>query len=199
MQCGCRVVGEAGTGRNAKRVIGVTKPDLVVLDLHLPDGDGFEVAEFIRIRLPDCRILMISSHCDDYTLLLIERSGAHGFVDKNSQSIKMVGQAIRAVARGKAWFSPAYEEARLARATDPANFAKLLSERECTVLSLIGLSRTNKEIAGRLGITPLTAQTHRNHIMRKLGVSRSAKLIQFAYAHGFVRVISQRNEKSVLP
>ena len=198
VECGCIVVGETGTGRNAKRIIAATQPDLVVLDLRLPDGDGFEVAEFIRFRCPSVQILMISSHCDDYTLFQVERAGAQGFVDKNSQSIKSLALAIQALQRGETWYSPAYLEAKQARVTDPANFAKVLSDRECTVLSLIGQSLDNEEIALRLGITPATAQTHRSNIMHKLGIPGSAKLVHFALEHGFTPLVTQRNGKPVL-
>lgn len=198
VECGCTVVGETGTGRNAKRIIAATQPDLVVLDLRLPDGDGFEVAEFIRFRWPAMKVLMMSAHCDDYTLLQVERAGAQGFVDKNTQSIKSLTLAIQALQRGETWFSPAYEEARQARATDPANFAKVLSERECAVLSLIGSSLSDEEIALRLGITPATAQTHRSHIMHKLGIPGSARLIHFALEHGFTPLVTLRNGKPVL-
>jgi DNA-binding NarL/FixJ family response regulator len=107
-------------------------------------------------------------------------------------------QAITALRRGETFYSPAFHEAKRARTKDSQGFTKILSERECTILSLIGNSMSDGEIARELGISPTTAQTHRSHIMRKLGVTNSAKLIQFAIEHGFTRVVSQRNGKAVL-
>ncbi|MCX6943650.1 MAG: response regulator transcription factor [Opitutales bacterium] len=194
---GCTVVGEAGTGKMAKRVIADTQPDLVLLDLHMPEGDGFEVAAFARSRWPAIKILLMSAHCDDYTLYLVERAGVQGFVDKNTESVKTLGKAIRALRRGRKYFSPAYHEAAEARATDPRNFAQLLSKREYAVLSLIGQSLSDKAIARQLKISPATAQTHRSHIMGKLGATNSLELMQYAIQHGFTRVVTLRNGKSV--
>lgn len=198
VECGCTVIGEAGTGRSAKRLIAATQPDLVLLDLGLPDGDGFEVAQFALAHSSATRLLMISSHCNDYTLFQVEQSGAHGFLDKNTQSIKTLALAIRTLQRGDTWYSPAYEEAKKARATDSTSFAKVLSERECTVLSLIGRTLSDEEIARELGISPTTAQTHRSHIMHKLNIHASTKLVQFALEHGITPLITQRNGKPVL-
>jgi len=192
------VVGEAGSGQEAMRIIRKVQPDCVLLDLHLPEGDGFEVAEFTLSRWPSTKVLMLSSHCDDYTLLRVEQSGAHGFVDKGSQTLNDLRRAFAALARDEKFYSPAYDEAKRARASD-LHFSQILSKQECVVLSLIGQSFSDQEIARQLGITPTTAQTHRSHIMRKLDVSGTAKLIQFALEHGFTRVVTQRNGKSVLP
>ena len=141
---------------------------------------------------------MLSSHCDDYTLFRVERSGAQAFVDKNTQSLESLRKAFEALSRGQTYFSPAYEEAKRARATNSNSFIKILSERECAILSLIGASLSDEEIAMRLDISPATAQTHRSHIMRKLGIQGSAKLIQFALQHGFTTLVTQRNGRPVL-
>jgi DNA-binding NarL/FixJ family response regulator len=197
-ELGAEIVGEAGSGRNAKRVIRDTVPDVVLLDLHLPDGDGFEVVEFARTCKPIPRVLVLSAHSDDYTLFRVEQCGAQGFVDKNTQSLKTLRLAFAALARGENFYSRAFLEAKQARVSNPHIFTKILSERECAVLSLIGHSQTDEEIAQRLGISPTTAQTHRSHIMRKLGIAGSTKLMQFALEHGFTRLTTQRNGKPVL-
>lgn len=197
-ELGCKIVGEAATGRNAKRIIGSTQPDIVLLDLYLPDGDGFEVAEFTRLRWASIRILMLSAHCDDFTLLRVEQSGAHGFVDKNTQTLKTLRLAFEAIGRGENFYSKVFQEAKQARIKNSDNFSKILSARECVVLSLIGHSLADEEIAQRLGISPTTAQTHRSHIMRKLNIANSVKLVQFALEHGFTPLITQRNGKPVL-
>lgn len=197
-ELGCTLVGEADTGRAAILTIRSTLPDLVLLDLHLPDGDGFEVAAHTLAHWPDIRVLLLSSHCDDYTLFQVERSGAHGFIDKNTQTVSALGEAISALRRGETYFSPAFLEAKTARVRNSTYFMKILSDRECIILSLIGHSMSDHEIAVRLCISHTTAQTHRSHIMRKLEIPSTAKLVQFAIEHGFTRVITQRNGTPVL-
>jgi DNA-binding NarL/FixJ family response regulator len=198
-ELGCTILGEVSTVAEAKRLIAAQKPDIMVLDLHLPDGDGFQVADYARARWGGTvRILIISSHCDDYTLFQVERSGAQGFVDKNCQSIAMAKQAMAALVRGETYFSPAYLEAKRARLRNPQNFTKILSVREQAVLSLVGNSLSDAEIAKRLGISPATVQTHRSHLLRKLNISNSLKLIQYAIGQGFTRITVLRNGKPVL-
>jgi DNA-binding NarL/FixJ family response regulator len=193
VQLGATVVGAVGSGRLAMRVIEDTRPDVVLVDLFMPDGDGFEVTAFTLARCPATRVLMLSSHCDNYTLLRVEQSGAHGFLDKNTQAMHILRRAFEALSRGESFYSQVYLDAKQARAKDPNVFAKVLSERECDVLSLIGLSLSDLEIAQLLSISPNTAQTHRSNIMRKLGVVSTVKLVQFAMVHGFTRLVKERN------
>ncbi|MDB6095140.1 MAG: two component transcriptional regulator, LuxR family [Verrucomicrobia bacterium] len=196
---GWQVVAEADTGRKAKRVIEETRPDLVMIDLHLPDGDGFGVAEFTRLRWPQTKILLLSSHCDDFTLFRVEQASADGFVDKTTELLTALRRACAALLQGGKYYSPSYLEAQRARTRNAAAFNKILSEREYTVLSLIGGFASNEEIALVLSLAPRTAQTHRNNIMRKLGITTSAKLIEYAIEHGFSRVTTLRNGKPVMP
>ncbi len=197
-ELGAQVAGVAATGREAMGVVRKAQPDCVLLDLQLPDGDGFEVARFTRERWPSIKVLMLSSHCDDYTLFRVEQSDAHGFVDKGTQSLGVLRRAFAALARGEKFFSGTYLEAQQARMNDQ-HFSKILSEQERAVLTLIGLSFSDEEIAQRLGIAPSTAQTHRTHILRKLNVPNSLKLVQYALQHGFTPLVTQRNGKQVLP
>ena len=197
-ELGAQVTGVAGSGREAIGIIRKTQPDCILLDLHIPDGDGFEVARFTKERWPSTRVLMLSAHCDDYTLFRVEQSGADAFVDKGTQSLGVLRRAFAAVARGEHFYSSAYQEAKRARTGDQ-HFSKILSEREFQILSLIGQSLSDEEIAHRLGISPTTAQTHRSHILRKLNIANSLKLVQFALEHGFTALVTQRNGKPLLP
>lgn len=154
---GWQVIGEASSGSRAKQLIAANRADLVVLDLHLPDGDGFEVGADAQLRWPDVKILVISSHCDDYTLFCLESLPVQGFVDKNSQSLAILRAACAAVQRGETYFSPSYLEASRARLKNHQAFHKILSPRECMILSLIGGFSTDEEISQRLSISPRTA------------------------------------------
>ena len=198
-ELGWTVVGEADTGRKAKKIIADTRPELVLLDIHLLDGDGFEVAEYSLHRWPKIKILILSSHCNDYTLLRVEQSGAHGFVDKNTQTIATLIKACRALERDEVFYSAAYHEAKRARAENSQAVNKILSERERTILALIGEFYSNEEIAQQLGLAPSTVQTHRNNIMDRLSITSAPKLIQYANQHGFARAVTLRNGKPVLP
>ena len=91
---GYTVVGETDSGVQAVEMILKHRPDAVVLDLSLPDMDGFNVADRVLKAIPNLRILMLSSHCDDYTLFRVEKSGVHGFIDKNSNTIEILRDAL---------------------------------------------------------------------------------------------------------
>lgn len=196
---GHEVVGEATRGDEAIALITRTQPDIVILDLSLPEMDGFAVAEEAMKAFPSLRILVLSSHCDDYTLFRVERAGVHGFVDKNANPLDEIGRALQALAEGKCYYSSFYHAARLARRADPNSFTKILSDRERVVLSLIGQGLNDDEIGQRLEITPRTSATHRSNILRKLNIGSSTKLIAFAHEHGFTAVPARRGPFRVYP
>jgi DNA-binding NarL/FixJ family response regulator len=115
----------------------------------------------------------------------VEKLGLHGFIDKNLSVLDTLWAALCAIRRGQTFFSPAYLRAKTARQADPLFFSKILSDRECAVLALIGRSLSDPEIALLLGISVRTAQTHRSNILHKLNVESTPKLISFAIEHGF--------------
>ena len=105
---GYTVVGETDSGVEAVELILKHRPDAVILDLSLPDMDGFNVADRVLKVIPSLRILMLSSHCDDYTLFRVEKSGVHGFIDKNSNTLDILRDALKAIAEGRIYFSQAF-------------------------------------------------------------------------------------------
>jgi DNA-binding NarL/FixJ family response regulator len=185
---GHNVVGEAEDGSSALRVILSATPDLVLLDLSLPSLDGFGVIEVLRRAGSKARIIIITSAREPYTLYRLERAAVEGFVDKSSNSIETLRDAIAAVGSGRRYFSAAFVKARDTRLANPASFDKVLSDRERTALGLIGLSLTDREIGARLKIAPKTAGSFRSKIMLKLNVRGTPKLIRFAIENGFTRV-----------
>lgn len=188
------VVGEAETCREAVEVILARRPDVVLLDLNLPDGDGFDVVEQIQASHSNIRILVLSANCSDYTLYRVEKSGVHGFVDKNTQSVSMLRDALTAISDGRCYYSPAFTAAKMERRRDPHSYIKLLTDREREVLALIGQSLTDQEIGLKLGISWKTSETHRGMIIRKLGIPTTPKLIRFAIEIGITQVPARRSK-----
>jgi DNA-binding NarL/FixJ family response regulator len=194
---GHEVIGESDSGVHAVELILRMKPDAVVLDLSLPDMDGFNVVDRVVKSLPNVRILVVSSHCDDYTLFRVEKSRVHGFVDKNSNTVDTLREALAAIEEGRIYFSAAFQAAKLARRADPMSFTKVLSDRERAVLSLIGQGLSDDEIGERLNLSYRTSQTHRSRILRKLEIKGTPKLIAFAIEHGFTRAQSKHGARPV--
>jgi DNA-binding NarL/FixJ family response regulator len=182
---GCRMVGSAGCGRDVPDLIAKHQPDLLFLDLNLPDIDGIEVAKLARVQSPGIKIIIVSAHCNEFTFHQVEQLHVDGFIDKNLQSPKSVETAIAAVRAGRTFFSKSYLDARSARTSNPHHFTKYLTEREISVLRLIGRYMNDDDIAATLGIAPSTVQTHRSNLLRKLNLPNSTKLLQFAQERGF--------------
>jgi len=195
MMCGvCRrdfgwtVVAETGHGAEAVQLARRHEPEVIILDLHLPDMDGFAVMASLRAMSAKCRILVVSSRCDDYTLHQVERSQVNGFVDKNGTTQEGLRTALTLVAEGRCYYSQLYQTAKLARRSDSENFVARLTEWEQEILSLIGAALTDDEIGAKLNISPKTVMTHRSRIMKKLNVSGTPKLIRYALDHGFTHI-----------
>lgn len=189
---GFEVVAITETGANALRLARELSPDVVLLDLNLPDMDGVDVA--VALLADDCerRILALSSQIDDYTLHRVVRSGIQGYVDKNEQSVEVLKTAIMAVASGGVFYTPVVQEVRQALLRDPVAFTKVLSEREQEVISMLGRGLNNHEAAEKLGVTPQTIHSHRRNILHKLNLSGTKQLVRYALDHGFVRPPSRR-------
>jgi DNA-binding NarL/FixJ family response regulator len=182
---GHEVVAEAASGPEAITVVLATLPDLLILDLQLPGVDGLAVLRAIRAGSASCRVLVLSSHCSDYTLFLVEKARVDGFVDKNSSTVAEVRKAVAAIGAGSCYFSAHYLDTKAARRRDPHAFDKVLSDREQTVLILIGRLLTDGEAATELGISVATVAKHRFNILKKLGLPSTAALARYARDRGF--------------
>ena len=193
------VVGEASDGQGAVQLVRQMVPDLVLLDLHLPKLDGFGVVEAIRLASPAIKILVLSSHCDSYTLFRAERARVNGFVDKNTNTVAILRRAITEVGEGRVYFSPEFLRLKEARHDDPVSFDKVLTDRERTVLSLIGEPFQDCEIAQRLGLAEQTVEKHRFNVMKKLGLKNTIELIRYARDHGFTLAALRPGDGGLLP
>ena len=163
------------------------KPDLVLLDISLPDGDGLELARVLIEEMPRVKILAISSHHDPWTMLQVQRIGIHGFVDKNDQRPEVLTEAIHAVLGGRVYYTPVVNQSSALIRRDPKSFIRVLSDYETRILSMIGESKSDDEIATVLGISPATVQSRRRDIMKKLDIHSTPKLIHYAIVNGLTR------------
>jgi DNA-binding NarL/FixJ family response regulator len=180
------VVVEAGTGSEAVDGIIRTNPDVVVLDLGLPDFDGFEVLERIRKMHVEPRVLAISSHASPYLVLRLEQARVHGFVDKCAQTADELRGALSAF-RGKlTFFANTYLEIRGRARRDQYSFDKLLTNQQMLVLSMVANLCSDETIADSIHVAPRTVEAHRTAIMRKIGVHSRLELIRYAKRQGFM-------------
>jgi DNA-binding NarL/FixJ family response regulator len=184
---GLKVVQQCGTCREGLAAIRTHRPELVLLDISLPDGDGLELAKTVLDEQSLVKILAISSHRDPWTMLQVQRIGLHGFVDKNEQRPEVLTEAIHAVLGGRVYYTPIVNESSATIRRDPKAFIRVLSDYETRILSMIGESKNDDEIAIVLNISPATVQSRRRDIMRKLDIHTTPKLIHYAIVNGLTR------------
>ena len=190
-QAGWTVVGEAGDGRNAVRMALELMPDVVILDIGMPLLNGVDVVQQISRRLPAARVLVLSMHAADVYVTRAIRAGAAGYILKDSADVDLI-RAVTAVAQGKSFFSPAVarvlldEYVRQLADRGITDRFDTLSEREREIFQLVAEGFSNKEIAGQLGISPGTVETHRARIMEKLDVHSAAEIVLYAVRKGII-------------
>jgi len=180
-----QVVGEAGGVSEAVAVIAETQPDVVLLDVHMPDGGGLAVIEAVRERLPDTRFLALSVSDAAEDVIALIRAGARGYVTKTISADELA-DAVARVAGGDAVFSPrlagfvldAFRDAPVAPSVDPE--IDLLTPREREVLRLLARGYAYKEIASELFISIKTVETHASNVLRKLQLSNRHQLTRWA-------------------
>jgi DNA-binding NarL/FixJ family response regulator len=188
------VVGEAANGREAVAMVRQTRPDVVVMDVRMPEVDGLEATRQIVAdpQLTGVRILVLTTfEIDEYVFEAL-RAGAGGFLLKDADPAELL-RAIRVVAAGDSLLSPRVTrrvvEAFAGRPAPSAPRTSLLAEltdREREIVALVGIGLTNDEIAERLFISPATARTHVSRAMQKLDARDRAQLVVFAYETGLV-------------
>lgn len=181
---GFQVVAEAANGTEALELAAGAHPDVVLLDLSMPGTSGLDVVRQLRARHPDTRVLILSVHDDREYVLESVRVGAHGYLRKDSSPAD-IRQAIRAVHAGDSFFSPPAARHLTAVVQDQAATDRLgdLTSREREILLRVARGRTNREAAAELGISVRTVETHRDSLMRKLGIHTVAGLTRFALEH----------------
>jgi two-component system response regulator NreC len=188
-----KVTAEATTGREAVVLARQDCPDVVVLDISMPDLDGIQAASLIRVECPRAQVLILTMHeSNEYFFRALE-AGAAGYLLKKAASEDLI-KAVRVVARGEAFFYPSLARKLLDNylenigGTPPAGPPgyEELSDREREIMFLLVRGLSNQEIAEKLVISPSTVQTHRTHILQKLGLETMVDLVRYAIRHGLI-------------
>jgi DNA-binding NarL/FixJ family response regulator len=180
-------VGEAGNAREAVFEARAAKPDVILLDIVMPDQSGLEVLPQLVQESPKARVLVLSMQDDPQYVRQAFAAGASGYVLKEAADTEVV-DAVREVARGGRYVHPALGARLVAADAEEQKRAESdpLSEREREVLRLLALGHTNQEIARMLYISVRTAETHRAHIMQKLRLQSRAELVRYALEQGLL-------------
>ena len=191
---GIDVVGEAATGRDAVALAKQQRPDVVLMDIRMPDGDGLWATEEI-VRDPELAqthiVIVTTFELDEYVAQAIA-AGASGFLVKDTEPVDLI-RAVRVAAAGDALLSPGVTKRLLERVAGglrpapPSTALDVLTEREREVLALVGQGLSNGEIGERLYLSPLTAKTHVSRIMQKLDARDRVHLVVLAYESGLVQ------------
>jgi DNA-binding NarL/FixJ family response regulator len=180
------IAGEAANGREAVELAEKIKPDVVVMDVAMPELNGIEATRRLAASAPHTRVLALSMHKDSVYVREILRAGARGYLLKDSPAQDMLA-AVRAVAGGEGYISPAVSSAVLddyrKHVTNPID---LLTGREREVLQMLAEGKTNKEIATVLKLSVYTVDAHRGRIMEKLNVHSINELVRFAVRNGLI-------------
>ncbi len=183
------VVGEAGTGADTLAALGTVAPDVLVLDIGLPDISGIEVARMVAKLHPTVRVVALSGYADRLYVEEMLKAGARGYVVKSAGADDLIA-AIRAVARGGTFLSSEATQAmRRHRHDDPGQAVpppSALGKREREVLCLLAEGKRSAEIAASLGIAVATAEAHRRNIKQKLGLHSTVDLTRYAIREGLV-------------
>jgi len=190
---GLFVVGEASDDKEALRKLRKAAPEIVILDVNLPGTDGVELARQMRQIVPGVKIIVFSLHAGQEYAVLMARCGAHGYVTKDQPMAKLI-EAVQKVHKGGLFLPAGMADTILAPDATPSDPA--LTMRELEVLSLIAEGLANKEVGRKLGISVRTAETHRLHLSRKLGINSVSGLTKYAIQHGLTELDAAEPKKT---
>ena len=202
-QSGFVVIAEAKNGLQALEKAGEMQPDIVLMDISMPDMDGIEATLQFKKLYPDCQILVLTVHADKQYFMKMLEAGASGYITKQAAADELVS-AIKAVAAGHVYLQPAlarwlledYQQlAKGVTLPTPEETSEkdkdaigldILSERERQVLELVGEGLNNHDIGKKLGLSPKTIARHRERIMKKLNMHSRTELVKFAIRTGLI-------------
>jgi len=179
------VVGEASTGRDAVRLAEELQPDVVIMDITMPQLNGIDATAQIVKGKSRTSVIILSMHADEGYLVRALSAGAKGYLLKDSAETDLV-RALQAVSRGRPFFSPRIAQmlledyVRYLQQRDLQDSYDLLTDREKQVLQLLAEGKSNKEVAAMLDLSPYTVETHRTHLMQKLNLHSTAEIVLYA-------------------
>ena len=185
------VVGEAADGRQTAELCDTLKPNVVVLDIAMPNLNGIEAARQIAAKLPKTSIVILSMHSDEGYVLRALKAGARAYLLKDSAETDLIN-AIRVVTEGKAFFSPAISKmlvddyVRRLEQRGVEDSYELLTTREREILQLLAEGKSNKDVANILSLSLYTVETHRGNILQKLNLHSVPELILYAVRKGVI-------------
>ncbi|WP_432015535.1 response regulator [Streptomyces cucumeris] len=200
---GIEVVGAAGDGEEALRLVAELAPDVVLMDLRMPRCDGVEATRRVRAAHPDTQVVVLTTYADDDSLFPALRAGARGYLTKDADADEIL-RAVQDVMSGDAGLSPKVQRLLLERLAErdrpapaprpsgavtgvPGALPDGLTPREAEVLALVAEGFSNAEIARGLHVAPATVKTHINNLFSKSGVRDRAQAVRYAYRHGIAR------------
>ncbi|HYG34367.1 MAG TPA: response regulator transcription factor [Clostridia bacterium] len=188
-QSDMRVVGEAANGKEALEKALELNPDVVVMDLSMPQLNGLQATEQLRSKLPEAKVVALTAHEDESYLSQLCKAGAAGYVLKRSAGEELI-QAINAVARGEVYYEATLAGKALARkmisAAGGDTHVAELSDREREVLTRLAWGYSNKEIASDLGLSVKTVETYKVRVTEKLGLRSRTEMVQYALRQGWL-------------
>lgn len=187
------IIGEAGDGREAVRLAERLKPDVMIMDLAMPELNGLDAIRQIRKDAPEIELLVFSMHDSEELIREVFAAGARGYVLKSDVALYLI-EAVKSLARHKPFFTPRISEAilhSLVSTGTPGHVEPTkpgpLSAREREILQLLAENKSNKDIAKALGISVRTVETHRRSVMQKLDANSIVELVHYAIRNGIVQ------------
>lgn len=186
------VVGEAGDGREATQLTNKLKPNVLIIDLTMPELNGLDAIRHIRRECPEVELLVFSMHDSEELIREVFAAGARGYVLKSDAALYLI-EAVKSLAGGRPFFTPRISEAILhtlvktgSNAQPELSTTGPLSSREREILQLLAENKSNKEIATKLGISVRTVETHRRSVMQKINANSIVELVHYAIRNGIV-------------
>lgn len=188
------VTGESDTGSGLLELMEKKIPDIVVLDLALPDMNGVELTKILTAKYPAARILILSAEMDENVIINTIKNGACGFLNKDVSGREFI-DALRLVAEGECYFGQRISGIiyksyinKIQHPQSPADVTQNISDREKEIICLLSEGLSFKEVGEKLCISPRTVENHKTNILEKLGLKNTIELVKFAIKHGIIRI-----------